>query len=185
MSDPEIVQGLLNRDNDITKQFLYSQCRPLFLSIFKVVFSHPVDYDEMIAEFYGYLMDQDGHKLRNFQYKSSVYQWIKVVATRFFISYRDKYREGILEENFRPEEKDTYNCESLTSVDIRIDIDNLLSLMNNPRFVETIRELVLNDRDPKELAKKLGVTTDNLYNIKKRALQALAQIAAKYYSYGR
>lgn len=186
MSDLEIVQGLLNKDNHITNQFLYITCRPLFLAIFKVVFHHKVEYDDMIAEFYKYLMEQDGYKLKKFQYRSSIYQWIKVVATRFFIGFHNKYvtdvpKEGILIQDT----KDVSTIDPLNSIDNKIDIENLLGLIDNPRYVEIIKELVLKDKDPKEVAKKLGVTIDNLYNIKKRALQDLARIAMKYYSYER
>ena len=31
------------------------------------------------------LMEDDAIKLRNFEYRSSVYQWLKILATRFFI----------------------------------------------------------------------------------------------------
>ena len=37
----------------------------------------------------------------------------------------------------------------------------------------------MQDAEPKEVAKELGVTVPNLYNIKKRAIAALTQIALK------
>jgi hypothetical protein len=40
-----------------------------------------------------------------------------------------------------------------------------------------IRRLVLQDAEPKDVANELRITVDNLYNIKKRALTALTEIA--------
>lgn len=89
MSDQEIIQGLLGRDNVITEEFLYVKCKPLLTAIMRNIFSYPVEYNEMVSELYDYLMENDGQKLRQFQYRSSIYQWVKVVAIRFFINRRD------------------------------------------------------------------------------------------------
>lgn len=57
--------------------------------------------------------------------------------------------------------------------------------MENRRYAEAIRQLILEDMDPQKYAAEIGVTVDNLYNIKKRAMTALTRIAIKYYGYGR
>ena len=88
MTDQEIIQGLIARDNRVTERFFFNRCRPLFYSIMQKVFDYEVEYDEMVSELYVYLMDNDAIKLRNFEYRSSVYQWLKVLAIRFFIHKR-------------------------------------------------------------------------------------------------
>ena len=50
-----------------------------------LIFNFEVDYDELVNELYVYLMEDDAIKLRNFQYRSSVYQWLKVLSIRYFI----------------------------------------------------------------------------------------------------
>ena len=45
-------------------------------SIIRKVFDYEVDYGELVSELYVYLMEDDAVKLRNFEYRSSVYQWI-------------------------------------------------------------------------------------------------------------
>ena len=67
----------------------------------------------------------------------------------------------------------------------RIDVANLLQLMDNRRYADMIRNLVLNDMEPEQYAMQIGVTVDNLYNIKKRAMTAFTRIAIKYYGYER
>ena len=88
MTDMEIIQGLIDRDDCITYQFLYVKFRPLLTAIMCHVFNYPVEYDEMVSELYDYLMQDDNACLRKFQFSSSVYQWLKVVATRYFINRR-------------------------------------------------------------------------------------------------
>lgn len=51
--------------------------------------------------------------------------------------------------------------------------------MRNQRYALVIRLLILEDQTPEEVAKRLTVTVDNLYNIKRRAIQALTDVALK------
>lgn len=184
MSDQEIIQGLLGRDNVITEEFLYVKCKPLLTAIMRNVFSYPVEYNEMVSDLYDYLMENDGQKLRQFQYRSSIYQWVKVVAIRFFINRRDDLIEDNSKEPLYYQSDEEVDDNSHQIAD-KIDVDRMLCMMKNQRYAEVIRQLVLKDVVPEDYAKSIGVTVDNLYNIKKRAMSALAQIAIKYYSYGR
>jgi DNA-directed RNA polymerase specialized sigma24 family protein len=57
------------------------------------------------------------------------------------------------------------------------DIERLFDLMPNKRYVYVIRRLILEDVEPDKLAAELGVTVDNLYNIKRRAMSQLTRVA--------
>lgn len=94
MTDQQIIEALIARDEQVTEQFFFGNCRPLFLSIIGYVFSYEVDYDEFVNEFYLHLMENDAYRLRQFQGRSTVYQWMKVVATRFFIAKRNNLIEN-------------------------------------------------------------------------------------------
>ncbi len=185
MDDRDIIQGLMNRDNQITDQFFYVKCRPLLTAILRLVFDQYVDYNEKVSDLYDYLMEDDGIKLRQFQYRCSVFQWMKVVATRFFIRQRNKMIEN---SHKQPPYDDGYDervIDPANEISDGIDVEHLLQLMDNQRYVNVIRNLVLKDIDPQSYADQIGVTVDNLYNIKKRAMSALTRIAIKYYGYGR
>ena len=52
MTDQQIIQGLIDRDNRVTKEFFFVKCRPLFCSIMQKVFDYEVDYDEFVNELY-------------------------------------------------------------------------------------------------------------------------------------
>lgn len=184
MSDKEIIEGLIARDNYITEQFFYVKCRPLLKSIMRLVFNYPVEYDEMVSELYGYIMDDDAARLRQFQYRSTIYQWMKVVATRFFIRKRNDMIENTSKEALYDKPEGERTVDTATAVADRIDVRRLIDLMPNRRYAEAITRLVLDDADPESYAAEIGVSVDNLYNIKKRAMAALTRIAIKYYGYG-
>lgn len=185
MSDQEIIQGLIERDNRVTHQFFFVKCRPLLTAIMRLVFNYPVEYDEMVSELYGYMLENDGAKLRQFQYRSSIYQWLKVVATRFFIRHRDSMIDDTSKEPLYERHVTDIMVDTVKTVSHKMDVEILLSQMANRRYADVIRHLVIEDMEPEKYAAKIGVTVDNLYNIKKRAMAAFACIATKYYSYGR
>ena len=60
-----------------------------------------------------------------------------------------------------------------------MDVEYLFSLMSNRRYVYVIRRLVLQEANPKVVAQELRIKVDNLYNIKKRAIASLTEIALK------
>ena len=175
MTDREIIQGLIARDRKVTEDFFFTQCRPLFCNIMGLVFSNEVDYDEFVNELYVYLMEDDAQKLLDFEYRSSVYTWLKVVAIRYFIRKRDRMI------NVCPEKPpyDTLDDAADDNEDdsARNDLEMLLGQMNNERYVTVIRQLILEDCEPEQVAKEMRVTTANLYNIKRRAMAQLTHIA--------
>lgn len=66
----------------------------------------------------------------------------------------------------------------------KIDVARMLSMMENQRYADVLRHLILQDEEPEKYAESIGVSVDNLYNIKRRAIAAISRIAIKYYSYG-
>ena len=175
MTDQEIIQGLINRDNRVTEEFFFVQCRPLFIRIMQNVFDYDVEYDEMVNELYVYLMEDDANKLRQFQYRSSVYQWLKILAIRFFIKKRAKMIDGRNQETPYDGCNQIVATESDTSANG--DLERLFEAMPNKRFVHVIRRLILEDLEPDMLAEEMGITTANLYNIKRRAMVQLTRAA--------
>lgn len=178
MTDQEIVQALIERDSRVTAQFFFKDCRPLLLSIIHRVFDkQKVDYDEIISELYIYLMANDAHRLRQFRFESTLYQWIKTTAIRFCLKLKN---DGVVidDESQEPldNNRDT-DCIELSQA--KMDVDNLLSQMRNQRYAKVIRMLMIDGMSPEEVAKELSVTVDNLYNIKRRAMAALANVALK------
>lgn len=174
MTDKEIIQGLIDKDNQITKEFLYVQCEHMFRGIINSIFDGKAEYYEMMSNLYMYLMTNDAAKLRQFQYRCSVYHWLKIVASRFFIRLRNN---GMVIENESKEP--LYECQDTESVEYdneKGDFKRLLSAMPNRRYAMVLELLIVEDMAPEEAARKMGIKTTNLYNIKKRAIEQLTQI---------
>lgn len=179
MSDHDIVSALIARDPKVTEQFFYKDCRPLLLSIIRRVFDQQiVDYDEIINELYLHLMENDAYRLRQFKYGSTLYQWIKVTCIRHCL--RLKTRGSVIHDTTKePLVSSDNESDTLDATQAKMDIEVLLSQMRNPRYVKVIRLLLLEDKEPDQVALALGVTVDNLYNIKRRAFTALLEVALK------
>lgn len=177
MTDYEIVQGLIARDNRVTEEFFFVKCRPLFCSIMQKVFDYEVDYDEFVNELYVYLMEDDAMKLRKFEYRSSVCQWLKVLAIRFFIKKRGKLIDDTSQKSPYDERKQVADIDK--DMTAEGDIERFFEKMPNKRYVYVIRRLVIDDWEPEYLAREMNITTANLYNIKRRAMAQLIQVALK------
>ncbi len=175
MNDQEIIKGLIARDSYVTQNFFFVKCRPLFYSVMKQVFDYEVEYDEMVNELYIYLLEDDAFKLRNFQYRSSVYQWLKVLAIRFFIKKRHRMIDD--NSNETPYGEQDKSADDESRKDAQYDMERLLEAMPSKRYVEVIRRLVLEDCEPEVLAQEMNITTANLYNIKRRSIAQLTRIA--------
>ena len=179
MTDQQIIEALIARDERVTKQFFFGNCRPLFLSIIRYVFSYEVDYDEFVNEFYLHLMENDAYRLRQFQGRSTIYQWMKVIAIRYFIAKRDGMIDNESKDALLDSVVQNETVDGEKKMTAKIDIEHLFSLMPNKRYVYVIRRLVLQEAEPKVVAQELRTNVDNLYNIKKRAIAALTEIALK------
>ena len=188
MSDREIVEGLIARDEKITRLFFFVKCRPLFYSVIAHFFSYPVDYDELVNELYVNIMANDAQGLRSFSYQSSLCQWLKRVAYNYF-SHKSK-RERFVGDKSGEEEKyeeqgqeyGLLHCEVAVEVDTHIavmDLKALLLNMKNERNRYVLEKLFIEAYDYDELAKMMGISKANLYNIRKRAVDELSQIALR------
>lgn len=174
MTDQQIIKGLIAHDNRITEEFFFVKCRPLFYSIMKLVFDYEVEYDEMVNELYVYLMEDDALKLRNFEYRSSIYQWLKILSIRFFI----KKRARMIDDNSQETLYDGQDhVAPKTNTGAECDLERLFEAMPTKRYVYVIRRLILEDCEPEELAREMNITTANLYNIKRRSMAQLTRIA--------
>jgi DNA-directed RNA polymerase specialized sigma24 family protein len=64
-----------------------------------------------------------------------------------------------------------------------LDVESLVGKLSNERYRFVIQRLILEDKEPQEVANEMGITVDNLYNVKRRAMLQLALIARKEVGY--
>lgn len=177
MTDQELVASLIARDPKVTAQFFFKDCRSLFMSIIRHVFgAQQVDYDEIISELYLLIMEDDAKRLRQFNFESTIYKWLQTIAIRHCL--RLKLRQQVIDnESQEPLENSDRNLPSTENSQARMDVEALLERMKSQRYALVIRLLMLEEQTPEEVAKRLLVTVDNLYNIKRRAMLALTEVA--------
>ena len=89
-------------DEKFAYYFFHVVCEPLFTNIMWTVFKNEADYDEIVDEIYVHLWKpgKNGdywHNLLTFDYRTSLFDWIKSVGLRFFVNKRN-------EINFIPNE---------------------------------------------------------------------------------
>ena len=180
--DHEIVNALLERNGSVTREFFYRKCYPLFKSVFD---NYHTDCDscvEFMNDIYLHILTPDADtglcKLEKFKFESTLYQWLKTTAIRFCLKLKT---DGIVidDESQEPLDNRNRHTDSTESSQAKMDVDNLLCQMKNQRYAKVIRMLMIEDMTPDEVAKELFVTVDNLYNIKRRAMAALAKVALK------
>lgn len=179
MTGQEIVQKLIERDNDVTNEFFFNKCKQMFKAIIYEIggTKKGYEYDDLINELYIYLLEtnKDGiERLRTYQGKGSIYGWLKLVAYRFFVK---KITKRVIEYTYSDTPYDVQN-EETDDDDIITDInlENLLMEMPNQRYAGVLREWFLEDRKPKDIAKEMDISVDNLYNIKNRAIKQLEDL---------
>lgn len=174
LTDQKIVDALIKRDGQVTHDFFFVWCRPLLYSLIRRVFDYEVDYDELVNELYIHLMDDDARRLRTFSGRSSVYQWLKSVALRFFIEKRDKIIENKAGEPLYGE--DEPREDPVPAQDAKSDLQKLLKMMPDDRYRYVLEQHYLLDVEYEKIAAALDTSPANVYNIKKRALAKLTVI---------
>lgn len=188
----KIINGLLEKDNKITKVFFFTKCRPMFHNIIHNVFRDKADYDELVNELYLYLMENDGRRIRLFgQHEINVndqetayafFKWLKTTAWRFFANKaeneqsKEEKRKFVMDEN--GEEIDV-EIEDINNRDpeIIIDANIYFNMIKLERDREVLKKYFVEGLEPDVISEKLGISKENLYNIKKRALNRLQQVA--------
>lgn len=178
MNDRQIVEALLRHDEFVTRLFFYRNLRPLLVSLIQRLGrdGQRWEYDEMVSELYALLLEDDGRRLRTFTFSCSLYQWLKVVALHHLTARTDTVvidsvsKEPLYE---RAAEEETVEADSSA----REDVERLLLQMPNQRYATVLRRLTLEGYSNEELAREMDVNIANLYNIKRRAMAQLSEVA--------
>lgn len=172
-SDKEIVEGILAGNHQIFASFFCNDCKGLFYYIYSQITDYRYEPNEIANDIILYLSEKNWHKLRMFDFRSKLITWLTVVAVRF---YRKKMT-GVIdmpnEDPLKHKHKTDHYDTPVDSLEAYMDIHNGLSRMPNSRYRMVIQQLDLYEVKPEELAKEMNITTANLYNIHRRALQQL------------
>lgn len=188
-----IIDGLLAKDNKITKLFFFTKCRPMFHNMIHNIFRDNADYNELVNDLYLHLMEKDGRRLRSFGQNDNavdnsqnnayaLIKWLKTTAWRYFVSIAEKEQSVAERRKFvinEDGEKIDVEIEDTGNKDPSIDIDFnvFFNMIKLERDREVLKKYFIEDLGPDVISEKLGISKENLYNIKKRALTRLQQAA--------
>lgn len=178
MTDQEIIQGLINRNERITQDFFFRRCQPLIFALISKFYPQGADYDELVNELYLHLMENEARRLRQWEGRSSIYQWLKMVARNFFLDKINRERVIETETDKRLLNKaNDYATADNSAYEAVMDVAAILDLIENDNYRLVLQKHVIEGMSFDDLEKVTGIKKANLYNIKKRALNAMEKIA--------
>lgn len=181
-SETELIQGLKARDENITHDFFFRKCRPLFNAIIRDIFDNDADYCELINAFYEFLMEGNARRLDAFHgadNHETIYSWMKTTARHFFITRT--IRESVIGDfTDNPLADDT--CPSLqnsniTNKEAEMDIYVLLDQLRMKRDREVIIKTEIEEKSYDEISREMGISKMDLYRIHNRAMERLKKAA--------
>lgn len=187
------IDGLLARDERVTRELFYRLLRPMLQGIILNVFRGEADYDEVVSDLYCHLMEKDAHRLRSFgmvaekegREKDNItllLGWLKRVVHNYYLN------QGMKELPESKKERYVFNDDGeLISIDIpddttespqvKMDADTFVQMAGAERDKDVLRMAFLDGQSPEEIAAALGVSIELVYTIKSRALKRLKKKA--------
>lgn len=185
ISDKEIVEAIINRDTNITKEYLYHRYYPLFNAIFNKYYTDCENTIELINEIYLYILlpNKESHKskLQNFGFRCSFTMWLKIVTENYchqLYAKRSVIDENIFVESDRLDIRDDSFIINNKNLDMA-DVKKILAMMPNPRYRELIEFHYLEEKSNEETAQLLAMSMANYYNCHKRAKEQYCEIMRK------
>ena len=178
--DAEIIVGLKSSDSAIrdfyVNRLFYKELKPLLYTIQYSLFKGTVDYDELVNDLYIHLSINNWSALDSYRgdNQARLSSWVSRVAWHYFMnSYRRLSRvlpdeDGVL-ESMKP-------YAVVSDDDIRMDIEEVLKLMPNRRYVEVLKLNLYYGYPAEDIAVLMNTTVSNVYNIKHRAVMQFISI---------
>ena len=135
------------------------------------------DPADLIHEFYIYLQNNHWAKLRNYDPSLPFEKWLSVVSYRFFkdhtLSMLDAQRQTSVSRLPDSEVERIYSQGETNLSSLMMDLRNALHRLESNRDRNILHSLLVDDEEPAAVAARFGISIDNLYNIKRRALAKL------------
>lgn len=178
-NERKIIEGLIARDEKVTNDFFYAQCKPLLSSVAREVFMEDMDYDGIIDGLYNYLTADQGAVLRQFAgkgNKSTIYKWLRTTAKSYF---QKKKKESMIDSRSKHPLciENVGESKEKTKKNKEMDVAAMLDMVELERDRLVLEKIDVEGVSYDELAVQTGLSKANLYNIRKRALERLKKKA--------
>ena len=172
--DQMMIRGLKSGDahvqNRCVRRVFYEDLEGLIRTIQSSLYKGTVEYDELVGELYLFLAKDNWKILDSFTGRNGakLSTWLSHVAWHYFMNaHKNANRTTYCYDMSVQFGK---RVAVTTSDEMRIDVYNTLSKMPNQRYVAVIRLMIIEGRDSDEVAKMMGTTVQNIYNLKHRAI---------------
>lgn len=184
-SDEEIVHHILHRDEEITIQFLYKQCYPLFKSVYNKYYTDCDTCVEFINQIYLLIMtprkSTGVSPLQTFGFRCTLTMWLKIIAENYC---KQLFKKKVDFSDSSITSSDRFNLVS-DSLDVELrsinadDVKKILDMMPNERYRHLIELRYIEEKSNEDTAAILGMTMDNYYNKHKLAKAQFCNILRK------
>lgn len=176
LTDQHIVERLTQHyDYEMESWFFSVYCAPILQSVNRRFFRGEQPMEKLTNDFYLHLKQQNWHALRQYHPTGSLKAWLTTVATHLFLprldadpivtTIDDDEIAALLVEEECP--TTTQRQEKLLS------IAKALDSLPNRRYKYILEGIYYRHSSPQQLAKEMGITLPNFYNLHRRALAAL------------
>lgn len=180
--DAQMVAAMMAGDEAAIEYVFYDHYNPMLRSLANYTFNRwgasrekSITYKDLISELYLHLSKDDWRILKRYNPENPFEPWFSIVASRYFKDYYKKINPQMIDSLAEIPKDIMSSGESLEDCELMRDLMRVLPFLEPPRYREILEELIIEDKDPEEVAKRHNITIDNLYNIKKRALAKLIQ----------
>ena len=167
-----IAQKLIGRDPQTTEEFYREGCARMFSYIIKHLYPNGsnMEREEMINDFYCYLMEENAAVLRRFRGESKLTTFIRQVAYNYFRRKKDNERKRrIVEDKYVEQETFDRLCKEMKKT-AKDEVNKTLEKMSDKRSSYLIRRLYLDEYPASSVAQELDVPITTFYVLKQRAL---------------
>lgn len=172
IDDSRMVASLLTGDEAAVHYVFFDQFVPL-LRLNARQAAPAVCYDDLVQELYLYISADNWSRLRSYNSSQPFINWFSVVSYRFFKDFSRRMIDSASQIPISTIEGHEITMVANRRDEIMMDIKRALCNLTPPRDRAIITELLINDEPPVEVAHRYGITVENLYNIKRRALSKL------------
>lgn len=193
-----LIQGLIDRDERITRAIFYStepgvSCKALLCrKLVDFDYIPPEEfYDMLVSDLYAIFMNLnkdgkemgDAKNLKAIKNPEALFGWIEMTVVRHLQALRKKgmrFGDLLLQNGeINPHIAKEHLQEEATKGDYRRDFELLLRLMPNRTHAQILRMSILEDLSIKETARALGITEGAVNMRKKRAILELNELLTK------
>jgi RNA polymerase sigma factor (sigma-70 family) len=176
--DNQMKEELLKGNEGAIRYVFYEHYNALLkTNVAKTSWQKEVEYDDLVQELYIYLSADNWQKVRSYNPSQPFANWFSVVSYRFFKDFCRSLIDSSEKMPISDMNDNDLNISQRSEAEnsLIFDLQLLLPGFEPPRDREVLKAYLLEGAEPDEIASRLGVTVDNYYNIKSRAIARLVK----------